>query len=332
MYKQPFYISDQIKLLPFKIQIGLLEDLLYITNNHVPVEIPNIPECDPESSSEPYLFALLLYHRWLIKTAMHGVYISGASKNRVLETSPIEESLLCSPDNLNRSLYFLNSALSWAKTPQMLTFECFLMLKENSSNAETDWANALRISDEEFKAQVHFDLGCFFFYKENYKLATTHFTQCKRFFYAIRESTGLISVDPEDLEGYILACLGGTRKDLLHQLRSSISNQYTGIIGILLQDNVVRQIPISDRVILELDIQGALSTGIFTVARDLLPKIQALNTIRCILDNKPIYQYNNLITSSSDIFVWVKVTRNFFKTLINLVLGLSKLLEINSSG
>lgn len=143
--------------------------------------------------------------------------------------NPMEESLLCSPEQLNRSLYFLNSALSWERVPKMLTFNCFLMLKENSSNVETDWSHSIPISKEEFKAQVHYDLGCFFFYKENYKLATTHFVECKEFFNAIGESSGLVSIDREDLEGYILACLGGSKKNLLHQLRNSVANQYTVI-------------------------------------------------------------------------------------------------------
>lgn len=141
--------------------------------------------------------------------------------------NPMEESLFCSPEQLNRSLYFLNSALSWERIPKMLTFNCFLMLKENSSNVETDWSHSIPISNEEFKAQVHYDLGCFFFYKENYKLATKHFVECKEFYKAIRESSGLISIDKEDLEGYILACVGGSKKNLLHQLRNSVSNQYT---------------------------------------------------------------------------------------------------------
>lgn len=71
------------------------------------------------------------------------------------------------------------------------------------------------------------------------------------------------------------------------------------------QDNIFKEIPLSDRILLELDIQGAVSSGTFTVARDLLPKIQALNTIRCILDSKPIYQCNNILNSNLDIFIWV---------------------------
>lgn len=144
-----------------------------------------------------------------------------------VDVNPVEETLLCSPENLNKSLYFLNRALSWENIPKMLTFECFLMLKENSDNVETDWSHAIPISSGEFKAQIHYDLGTFFFYKENYKLATTHFVQCKQFLDAVKGDSGLITIDKDDLEGYLLACMGGSKKNLLHQLRNSVASQYT---------------------------------------------------------------------------------------------------------
>lgn len=62
----------------------------------------------------------------------------------------------------------------------------------------------------------------------------------------------------------------------------------------------------SHRTILELDIQGALSSGTFTVARYLLPKIQALNIVRCILEKKLTLQYNSVSSKNLDLFLWVK--------------------------
>lgn len=146
----------------------------------------------------------------------------------IAEVTTVEESMICTPDNLNRSLCFLSQALSWERQPKMLTFDCFLMLKEDSNNAQMSWSSAVEIPMEEFKAQLHFDVGCFFFYKENYSLATTHFMQSKQFCESVRNSTGFLTVDSEDLEGYIIACSGkGSQSNLLHQLRTSITNHYT---------------------------------------------------------------------------------------------------------
>lgn len=53
----------------------LLQDLIYFTNNETIVEIPKIP--DEENINElslPYFFALVLYHRWFIRTAVNYVF------------------------------------------------------------------------------------------------------------------------------------------------------------------------------------------------------------------------------------------------------------------
>lgn len=53
---------------------------MYFTNNHVSVEIPYLPKTDLETAPDAFLFALTLYHRWLIKTSMQGVFVHGPVK------------------------------------------------------------------------------------------------------------------------------------------------------------------------------------------------------------------------------------------------------------
>lgn len=65
---------SQIRNLPFKTQISLLQDLLFFTNNNKPVEIPNIEDQDIAAAPKPYLFALMLYHRWVLNTSMHRIH------------------------------------------------------------------------------------------------------------------------------------------------------------------------------------------------------------------------------------------------------------------
>lgn len=148
----------------------------------------------------------------------------------VPETNPMEETLICSQENVNRSLSFLNDSFTWEKLPKMLTFDCFIMLKEDSKNVESNWSHAVPISKEELHAQVHYDLGCYFFYKENYMLATRHFMQSKICFKDLKQTAGFVDIEVEDLDGYISACssqAGEIQKSLLHQMRASITNQYT---------------------------------------------------------------------------------------------------------
>lgn len=54
---------------------------------------------------------------------------------------------------------------------------------------------------------------------------------------------------------------------------------------------------------IELDIIAAISSGKFTVARDLLPKVQALNRLRYLLEEKAVSFTDH--TFNTDAFVWV---------------------------
>lgn len=60
------------------------------------------------------------------------------------------------------------------------------------------------------------------------------------------------------------------------------------------------------RVGLELDIRAAVSSGKFTVARDLLSKIQSLNVVRSTLDKSLPYNYDYGSISPNSL-VWVSV-------------------------
>lgn len=77
------FATDVLKTLPFKTQLSIFEDLLYFANNQIPVDVTNLPEYDSNNVSDAYLFALLVYHRWIIKTAMYGMRLNGHPKAAV---------------------------------------------------------------------------------------------------------------------------------------------------------------------------------------------------------------------------------------------------------
>jgi len=61
------------------------------------------------------------------------------------------------------------------------------------------------------------------------------------------------------------------------------------------KDNIAQEIPMVHRDQLELDIQGAISSGKFTVARDLLLHVQCLNIARRLASGDLICtDYSNL--------------------------------------
>ncbi|GBP21416.1 Integrator complex subunit 8 [Eumeta japonica] len=97
------------------------------------------------------------------------------------------------------------------------------------------------------------------------------------------------SVKKEEICGYIRALnlsydVLNEEPSLLQKLQDSVNNHYTGIISVLQADNLTREIPMVHRHVVEMDIQGSASSGSFTVARDLLNRISALNAVRYALE------------------------------------------------
>lgn len=78
---------------------------------------------------------------------------------------------------------------------------------------------------------------------------------------------------------------------------------FKGLLNIFLQDITSKEIPWVHRVNIEINIRSALSCGKFTVARDLLPKVQVLNVIRFAVET-----YHTLCTEANNFhqLSWVR--------------------------
>ncbi|KAJ8912846.1 hypothetical protein NQ315_007978 [Exocentrus adspersus] len=298
---------ESIQTLPFKTQISLLQDLLFFTNDKNTSEIPSVEVQDIHLIKPHSLFAFVLFHRWLLKTSMHKVSSNWPLRCGVNDVSPVDINFMCSPENIKKSVLFLTDAMNWEILPTILTFECFVLPTEANDFLQFQWDNCLSISKDEFCAQINFDLGTLFFYKEEYEQAKPYFSHCLECLTVTSKVNEFLDVDRQMLETYINACCGSpeiSKRNLLEQLNLSIVNQYKGVTTILQHDNVYKEIPLIHRLTLELDIQGALSSGAFTVARDLLFKIKALNVVRSVLDKKPIYQCSFVSNKNVDMFLW----------------------------
>ncbi|CAG5018320.1 unnamed protein product [Parnassius apollo] len=184
--------------------------------------------------------------------------------------------------------------------------ETFVHLTEDSYDMNHNWnAGDVFISQYELSMQIHFDLCYNYFFYGQHDMAKKHILGCREnanllekevskhgygchivmpwndFYYA--------SMTNDDILGYIRALnlgyeLLNEEPTLLQKLQESIANHYTGIIAILQADNITREIPFIHREVAELDIQGSASSGAFTVARDLLNRVSALNAVRYALE------------------------------------------------
>ncbi|XP_059049066.1 integrator complex subunit 8 [Achroia grisella] len=189
------------------------------------------------------------------------------------------------------------------KIPSM---DAFAHLTEDSNDINHNWnAGNIVINQYEFAMQIHFDLCYNYFFYGQHDMATKHILGCRENSNLLEREVSLYgygshkdmpwgdfyyaSMAKEDILGYIRALNLGSEvlneePSLLQKLQESIANHYTGIIAVLQADNLTREIPMVHRQVVELDIQGSASSGAFTVARDLLNRVSALNAVRYALE------------------------------------------------
>lgn len=218
--------------LPVKIQICVLQDLLYFTNDKKKIEIPNIAESDLLTISDQYLFALVLYHRWMIRMSVQRSLNAKIPKtNGELSVGSIDEVFLVTPELTLASVNFLTAILSLNRTPRLLTFDTFVMLNEDTRTVEQEWHKSVELSRYEFESQLHYDLACYYFHRENYEHAKQHFVKCSECFYSLDADAEFqyASFDVNCLNGFLCACnvpVDGYVPGLLQQMNASVANQY----------------------------------------------------------------------------------------------------------
>ncbi|XP_026281611.1 integrator complex subunit 8 [Frankliniella occidentalis] len=304
-------MSILLERLPLNMQYILLKDLLYMSRQE---------EADPSTDtsldfnevSPQTLFSVVLFHRWVLCALVKqnisfnstqngnsnlntgrtpaGVAPNGAASS---EISPedvlrlLEKQAPGSVDVLHRAVASQPPSIS------IPTFKTFKPLTEDNGDIDLLWDTCEQLTLDEFRCQLHYDLGVYFMFKQEITIAREHFTSCDLL---LSQCTGMSiyrSVSRVKLDGYRIACgvyTPPSQSALLCQFHASIKQHYMGIVNILVQDNKSLEIPMVHREHLELDIQGAVQSGTFTVARDLLIQIQCLNVARRLMGGHLICQ------------------------------------------
>ncbi|XP_021200979.3 integrator complex subunit 8 [Helicoverpa armigera] len=315
--------------LPPQIQQQLMQDLVYMSTDAAfavpPQEIP------AELLQQPQVqFALVLYHRWVIRFPVKAALYAKSNKMSYIHIPGMQLDSAYTPLNQNfekilrmceasrmQSIMFLDEILAYyeptsstgrkeSKKIRVPVTETFVHLTEDTSDMNHNWnAGDVLISQHELAMQIHFDLCYNYFFYGQHNLAKKHILGCRENSNLLERETSIYGYGPhrtmpwgefyyacmakDDILGYIRALnlgfeLLNEEPSLLQKLQDSIANHYTGIIAVLQADNLTREIPMIHRQVAELDIQGSASSGAFTVARDLLNRVSALNAVRYALE------------------------------------------------
>ncbi|XP_037300356.1 integrator complex subunit 8 isoform X2 [Manduca sexta] len=204
------------------------------------------------------------------------------------------------------SMYESSSRAQKTQKIKIPVMEAFVHLTEDSDDMNHDWdAGDIVISHYELAMQIHFDLCYNYFFYGQHDMAKKHILGCRENLNLLEREISFYGYGPhknmpwdklyyasmtkDDILGYIRALNLGhdvlnEKPSLLQKLQESVANHYAGIIAVLQADNLSREIPMVHRQVVELDIQGSASSGAFTVARDLLNRVSALNAVRYALE------------------------------------------------
>lgn len=286
--------------IPLPMQQSLLQSLLFFSLNS-DADISQHESINFTKEPGQVVFAVTLYHRWVLRALMHSrlcirqnrlpnMSIPGLQDPGNIALNVLEEIIRSLEAQSVSSLKILNS-LSAASPPLVPVFDTFKCLTEDSLEIKHNWDLGIKITSEEFLYQLYYDLGSYHLFQEQYPEARENMQKAfnvKKMLDNMHVKLSYCSIKEETFNGYCQALeLTSSKTDLLSSLQHSIHNQYTGVISVLQQDNVALQIPQMYRDILELDIVGALSSGKFTVARDLLFQVQTLNLVCRVLKGLP---------------------------------------------
>ncbi|KAI5706390.1 hypothetical protein M8J76_003912 [Diaphorina citri] len=332
-----FSLEEIESKLPICLQNTLLRELIAITspshdsNTLIDINLTSIPD--------EYMFSLSLFHRWVLKTLSNAIEFKQIRMNAVQGSLTENEELLSHLQSMSgRSEQFLKVLCTFNKPSGYIivpTSQCFTaLIEQNVDTHRHDFTLGFKLNFMEFLCQILFDLSAYQVYREDYIEAKSNIAHCKRIFDSLPEGpvSPYCTVTQGDIQGYCEAIgVDVDEKNTLElMLLDSINNDYRNVIGILQQDNLVNEIPMSARISLELDVAASLATGKFSAARDLLFQIQTLNAIR---QAPVISDYATKLCASKkgiDILVWAlaPVLKNAtLETKTKLQLFLLKLLD-----
>lgn len=202
------------------------------------------------------------------------------------------------------SIDFLQQIFNDNDTFIALTFDSFVALHSNSDCTAQNFDCALTISKTELKTQICFDLCIFYLHIKKYDLARENAIACRNNLAELKKEYRakqmqeflFCTLNEDELYGCMLACgVADQKEDLLHSMNQSILQQYLNITEILKEDNVKMKIPLVNRRILELDIEGGLTNRQSNLPKTLLVQVAALNVIKSIFEENDLFSFNDFL-------------------------------------
>uniref|UniRef100_A0A1A9ZGI3 INTS8 TPR repeats domain-containing protein n=1 Tax=Glossina pallidipes TaxID=7398 RepID=A0A1A9ZGI3_GLOPL len=342
------------KNLPIPKQLFLLRDLCTLSFGKkvgIPLSADFQMKITNEGNEKAARFALTFYHRWVLRLQiLKDIALKSARPSLGNMFVPLEpmHQFFAPEIPPQASIEYLQELCKSNESFYIFTYDTFAPLHPNDENQHMaqKFENMLKISLAELRTQIYFDLVNFYLYTKQYHLAREAVSECRRNLNLAKaeyEMLGKTSaqfvfchINEQELEGYLLACgLSANTKSLMERFNRSALTQFKDIVEILKLDNREREIPLVNRRMLELDIEGSISQGILKESRQLEMQVAALNVVRSTFEEGNIfantdffekYQQLNcfatLVEYNQDVLPYSSLTEknNLKQFLINVIL------------
>lgn len=212
------------------------------------------------------------------------------------------------------SIDFLNQMCQDEDPFIHLTYGSFVALSPNSvsDKLEQDFENSIVLSKAELRAQIAYDLCEFYLYDKKYELAKQKAIECRDNLAALKREYAEKQIEcnkddggqflfctftDEELNGRLMACglFGTDNLGLLYQMNDSVMRKYKNIENIFENDNLKMEIPLVNRRIVELDMEGIHANEPEKIPREVIIKAAASNAIRSIIDSDDLFSLQDFL-------------------------------------
>lgn len=212
------------------------------------------------------------------------------------------------------SIEFLNQICQDEDPFIHLTYGSFVALGPNSTSdrLEQDFDNSIVISKAELRAQIAYDLCEFYLYSKKYELARQKVIECRDNLAALKMEYAEKKIEcnhdeggqflfctfsEDELHGRLMACglFENSNIGPLYQMNGSVMKKYAEMQTIFEADNVKCEIPLVNRRIVELDMEGMHTNEPQKLSRESVIKSAALNAIRSMTDTDDLFSFHDFL-------------------------------------
>jgi len=267
-----------------------------LTQTHMDMDLSTIPG--------PALHAISLFHRWVVRAFMASRTPARAERSPVMSVPGLlRDPALVYRDQTNSlisavaptSIKFLQKVLDSGVTPDKIPSQTSFSLGTNL--AVPSWVNLNVGNANTFTALLSYDLGCCYFFCEDYSKARLCFSK----FLAISDRADTACVNKALLGGYLAALdmKPHPEQNLQTKLIKCKDSGYgsvdqkqnnASVLDLLEEDNKTNKLLPSQRENLEMDISVLVSKGTVTTSKDFLPVLMIQNLLKRSLRGLPITQ------------------------------------------